>query len=83
MAWSGGGPVAYQLAPRHTHRVSALDVKAAVSSAWIAPKTHITERIMFGTKLGDRIIKSMSSQSLKYMLEGALEGEGFLLGEEL
>lgn len=83
LAWSGGGPVAYQLASRYPHRVSALVAIAAVSSAWIAPKTHIIERIMFGTKLGDRIIKFMSSHSPEHVIEAALQGEGSLRGDEL
>jgi len=83
LAWSGGGPVAYHLASRHPHRVSALVAIAALSSAWIAPKTSITERIMFGTKLGDRIIKFMSSHSPKQLIEGALESESSLRGDEL
>ncbi len=83
LAWSGGGPVAYQIASRYPHRVSALVAIAAVSSACIVPKTHIIERIMFGTKLGDRIIKFMSSHSPEHVIETALEGEGSLRGDEL
>jgi pimeloyl-ACP methyl ester carboxylesterase len=83
LAWSGGGPVAYQLASRHPYRVSALVAIAACSSSWIAPKTHITERIMLGTKLGDRIIKFMSSHSPEHVIEAALKGEGSLRSDEL
>lgn len=83
LAWSGGGPVAYQLASRHPQRVSSMIAIAAVSSAWIAPKTSLAERIMFGTRLGERIIKFMSSHALEHMIEGALEGEGSLRGQEL
>ncbi len=83
LAWSGGGPVAYSLASRHPHRVSVLVAIAAVSSAWVAPKKHIIERIMFGTKLGDRVIKYLSSKSPEHVIEAALEGEGSLRGDEL
>ncbi|KAN0114405.1 alpha/beta hydrolase fold protein [Hyaloscypha variabilis] len=83
LAWSGGGPVAYQLASRHPHRVSSLVAIAAGSSSWIAPKTHITERIVFGTKLGERMIKFISSHWPKHVVEAALEGEGSLRGNEL
>ncbi|KAE8449156.1 hypothetical protein EG329_008540 [Mollisiaceae sp. DMI_Dod_QoI] len=83
LAWSGGGPVAYQIASRHPHRVSSLVAIAAASSAWIAPKTNIIERIMFGTKLGDRIIKFMSSHLPEHVIETVLEGEGSLRGDEL
>jgi pimeloyl-ACP methyl ester carboxylesterase len=38
---------------------------------------------MFGTKLGDRIIKFMSSHSPEHVIETALEGEGSLRGDEL
>ncbi|KUJ17533.1 alpha/beta hydrolase fold protein [Mollisia scopiformis] len=83
LAWSGGGAVAYQLASRHPERVSALVTVAAVSSAWIAPKTPILDRIMFGTKLGNRIIKYISSHSPEHLIEEALKGEGSLRGSEL
>ena len=83
LAWSGGGPVAYQLASRHPQRVCSLVADAAVTSAWIAPNTPIIERIMFGTKLGDQIIKFLCSHSPERVIEGALEGEGSLRGAEL
>lgn len=83
LAWSGGGAAAYQLASLYPHRVSALVAIAAVSSAWIAPKTHITERIMFGTKFGERLIRFMSSRSPEHVIKSALEGEGSLRGDEL
>ncbi|OKL56777.1 hypothetical protein UA08_07811 [Talaromyces atroroseus] len=83
LAWSGGGPAAYQLASRYPHRVSALVAIAAPSSPWIAPKTPILEKIMFGTKIGDRLIKYLTSHSPEHVIEGALEGEGSLRGDEL
>jgi pimeloyl-ACP methyl ester carboxylesterase len=83
LAWSGGGPAAYQLAARYPHRISALVAIAAVSSAAVPPKPHIAERIMFGTKLGDRIVKFLTSHSPEHVVEAALEGEGSLRGDEL
>lgn len=83
LAWSGGGPAAYQLAARHPDRVSCLVTIAALSSAWIAPKAHITERILFGTKLGDGLLKFLSGKSPKNVIAAALKGEGSLRGDEL
>lgn len=83
LAWSGGGPVAYHLASRYPHRVSALVTVAALSSSWIAPKTPILEQIMFGTKVGDRLIKFLTSHSPEHVIEGALEGVGSLSSDEV
>ena len=83
LAWSGGGASAYQLASRYPHRVSTLVAIAAVSMAWIAPKTHITERIMFGTKFGERLIRFISLRLPEHIIKTALEGEGSLRGDEL
>ncbi|KAM0171747.1 hypothetical protein ACHAPC_010965 [Botrytis cinerea] len=83
LAWSGGGPSAYLFASRYPHRVSAIIAIAAVSSSWIAPKAHISERFMFGTKLGESIIKAMAARKPAHIVETALMGEGSLRGEEL
>ena len=83
LAWSGGGPAAYQLASRYPDRVTCLVTIAALSSARIAPKAHITERVLFGTKLGDGLLKYLSGKSPKNVIEAALKGEGSLRGDEL
>ncbi|OAA53390.1 hypothetical protein ISF_08743 [Cordyceps fumosorosea ARSEF 2679] len=84
LAWSGGGPAAYQLASRYPDRVACLVSIAALSSAWIAPpKAHMTERILFGTKLGDGLLRFLSSKSPKNVIAAALKGEGSLRGDEL
>lgn len=83
LAWSGGGPAAYQLAARYPHRVSAIVAIAACSTAWIAPKTHIAERIILGTKLGDWLVKYMTLHSPEHVVEEALKGESSLRGDEL
>ncbi|KAF2161325.1 hypothetical protein M409DRAFT_28362 [Zasmidium cellare ATCC 36951] len=83
LAWSGGGGVAYQLAARHPQRVFAMVAIAAVSKAWIAPKTPLAERVMFGTKFGAKVVDFMSAKVPEHVVQGALEGEGSLRGEEL
>ncbi|KAK3180089.1 hypothetical protein K4F52_008489 [Lecanicillium sp. MT-2017a] len=83
LAWSGGGPSAYQFASRYPDRVTCLVTFAALSSAWVAPKARITERILFGTKVGDGLLKFLSGKSPKNVIEGALKGEGSLRSDEL
>jgi pimeloyl-ACP methyl ester carboxylesterase len=83
LAWSGGGPSAYMLASRYPHRVSALVAIAACSAAWVAPQTRIMDRIMFGTKLGERIVKLAASHRPAHVIEAALESEGSLSKEEV
>ncbi|KAK4505663.1 hypothetical protein PRZ48_003628 [Zasmidium cellare] len=77
------GGVAYQLAARHPQRVFAMVAIAAVSKAWIAPKTPLAERIMFGTKFGAKLVDFMAAKVPEHVVQGALEGEGSLRGEEL
>jgi len=60
MYWSGGGPSAYRLALRHGDNVSALAALAAVSQRceWHPGRD---ERFMFGSALGNWVLKSMRS----------------------
>lgn len=83
LAWSGGGPSAYRLAVRHPDRIPSMVIIAGVSASWVAPKAHISERFMFGTRLGEHIIKFIISRSPEHIAEAALEGEGTIAGEEL
>lgn len=83
LAWSGGGPAAYQLASRYPDRVACLVTIAALSSAWFAPKAHISERILLGTKLGDGLLRYLSGKSPRNVVASALKGEGSLRGDEL
>lgn len=83
LTWSGGGPAAYQLAARHPDRVSSIVSIAALSSAYNAPKTHISERLLLGTKLGHSLLKFASTHWPEHIITSVLEGEGSLRGEDL
>lgn len=82
-AWSGGGPSAYRLAVRHPERVSSLIQVAAVSSRWVAPKPPRSDAFLFGTALGNRVIRLLARYAPNQLVDGALAGEGSLRGEEL
>ena len=58
LCWSGGGPSGWRLAARYGDKVSALAALAAVSrrSPW---RDASDERFMFGTTLGNWILKIM------------------------
>ncbi|KAJ3495393.1 hypothetical protein NLG97_g3424 [Lecanicillium saksenae] len=83
LAWSGGGPSAYQFASRYPDRIICLVTFAAISSTWIAPKTKIKERIVFGTKFGEALLKFLSEKAPRHLVVGAIKGEGSLRGNEL
>ncbi|KAK6000006.1 hypothetical protein QM012_003994 [Aureobasidium pullulans] len=83
LAWSGGGPPAYRLAVRHPSRISAMVIIAAISSSWVASKPHLSERIMFGTSIGEWLIKYMATHNPEHLVEEALKGEGSLRGKKL
>lgn len=83
LAWSGGGPSAYRLAVRHPKKVSALVAIAACSGRWVAPKPDLSQRLLFGTALGTRLIELMSRYRPAHLVKGALEGEGSVRGKEL
>ncbi|WIB76698.1 alpha/beta hydrolase [Curtobacterium sp. MCPF17_002] len=82
-AWSGGGPSAYRLAVRHPHRVSSLIQVAAVSSRWIAPKYPASDAFLFGTALGNWIVRLLARIAPGQLVSGALAGEGSLRGKDL
>lgn len=63
--------------------MSALVTNAALSSAWIAPKPSIKERLIFGTKFGDRIIKFLAPLAPQHLVEETLKAEGSLRGKRL
>ncbi|KEQ60461.1 alpha/beta hydrolase fold protein [Aureobasidium melanogenum CBS 110374] len=83
LAWSGGGPVAFQLAARHPTRVSCVMAIATVSSKYIPPKPCIIDRIMFGTRFGEHVIKYLASHAPDHIVAQALEQEGSLGRDEL
>ncbi|KAH0365347.1 alpha/beta hydrolase fold protein, partial [Aureobasidium melanogenum] len=83
LAWSGGGPVAYQLAARHPTRVSCVVAIATVSSTYIPPKPSMIDRVLFGTRFGEHVINYLASHAPDHIVAQALEQEGSLEGDEL
>jgi pimeloyl-ACP methyl ester carboxylesterase len=83
LAWSGGGPAAYRLAVRHPQQVSAIVAIAAVSSRWVAPDPTTAQRFLFGTAAGGQLIAFLSRRAPGQAVQGALEGEGSVRGQEL
>jgi pimeloyl-ACP methyl ester carboxylesterase len=83
LAWSGGGPPAYRLAVRHPGRVSSLIQVAALSSRWVASAPSLSQRLMFGTNVGQWLIRFLARHAPGQVVEGALTEEGSLRGDEL
>ncbi|HUN32118.1 MAG TPA: alpha/beta hydrolase [Trebonia sp.] len=83
LAWSGGGPPAYRLAVRHPGRVSSLVQVAALSSRWLAPAPSLPARFLYGTNVGQWLVRFLSRRAPGQVVGGALTGEGSLRGEEL
>lgn len=83
LAWSGGGPVAYQLAARHPSRVTCVVAIAAASSTYIPPKPSLIDRVMFGTRFGENVMRYLCSYASNHIVAQALEQEGSLEGDEL
>jgi pimeloyl-ACP methyl ester carboxylesterase len=83
LAWSGGGPAAYRLAVRHPDRISALVAIAALSSRWVEPKPPLAQRLLFGTAAGGHLVALLARRAPGQVVQGALEGEGSLRGDEL
>jgi pimeloyl-ACP methyl ester carboxylesterase len=83
LAWSGGGPSAYRLAVRRPQQVSAMVAIAALSSRWVAPEPTIAQRFLFGTAAGGQLVAFLSRRAPEQAVQGALEGEGSVRGQEL
>ncbi len=82
LCWSGGGPSCYRLAVRHGSRVNALVALAAVSKryAWHAGGD---ERFMFGSALGNWMLKIMREHAPHALVSATLGSEGDLPRAEL
>jgi pimeloyl-ACP methyl ester carboxylesterase len=82
LCWSGGGPSAYRLALRHGDKLSALVALAAVSQRY---EWHPggDERFMFGTALGNWILKIMAEHAQRQLVGATLASEGELSKAEL
>jgi pimeloyl-ACP methyl ester carboxylesterase len=83
LAYSGGGPSAYRLAVRHPDRVSAIVAIAAVSSRYVAPEPTATDRLLFGTRAGQRLLGFLARRAPGQVIGEALASEGSIRGEEL
>lgn len=82
LCWSGGGPSCYRLALRHGDKLSALVALAAVSQRY---EWHAggDDRFMFGTALGNWILKIMSEHAQRALVGATLGAEGELPKAEL
>jgi pimeloyl-ACP methyl ester carboxylesterase len=82
LCWSGGGPSSFRLAVRHGEKVSALVALAAVSQRY---EWHPggDDRFMFGTALGNWILKIMSEHAQRALVSATLGSEGDLPKAEL
>lgn len=82
LCWSGGGPCSYRLALRHGDRVRALVALAAVSQRY---EWHPggDERFMFGTALGNWILKILREHAPHALVGATLGAEGELPKAEL
>lgn len=82
MCWSGGGPAAYRLALRHGGQLQALVALAAVSQRY---EWHPggDERFMFGSVLGNWILKIMREHAQRALIGATLGSEGELSKADL
>lgn len=82
LCWSGGGPSAYRLALRHGDKLNALVALAAVSERY---EWHPggDERFMFGSALGNWIVKIMREHAQRALVGATLSSEGELPKAEL
>lgn len=82
MCWSGGGPTAFRLALRHGEQLNALVALAAVSQRY---EWHPggDERFMFGTALGNWMLKIMAEHAQRQLVSATLASEGELSQAEL
>lgn len=83
LSWSGGGPCGYRLAVRHPSRVGSLVAFAAVSKAYQVPPPTLSERFLFGTSAGRRLMRILGTHRPKDYITGVLASESSLAGEQL
>ncbi len=81
--WSGGGPAGYRLAVRHPDRVAALVANAAISRAFLPQNEDLTTRLLFGTRVGRRLLRLLAARVPKQYIAGALSSQGDLTKEQL
>lgn len=82
MAWSGGGPSGYRLALRQRGAVSALVALAAVSQRYVW-HSGPDERLLFGTALGQWLLRQMRLHAPQALVGATLSSEGTLPKAEM
>lgn len=82
LAWSGGGPSSYRLAAKHPGRVSALAATSCVSRRYAVEKTT-TDGFMFGTAIGNWLMRVLVAHAPDQVVQGELDSEGDLTKEQL
>lgn len=82
LAWSGGGPSCYRLAIRHCGQVRSL-VQLATLSRRYDWHSGANDRFMFGSALGNWILKLMRVHALRALVSATLGAEGELTQAEL
>ena len=82
LCWSGGAPCSYRLALRHGDSVRALVALAAVSQRYVWQPDG-DERFMFGTALGNWLLKTLREHAPHALVGATLGSEGELPAAEL
>lgn len=83
LSWSGGGPSGYRLAVRHPDRVRAIVALDAVSKAYPRPHEDLPTRLMFKTRPGNWLLRTMAAHAPEQLVSATLESEGSLTKEQL
>lgn len=82
-AWSGGGPSAYRLAIRHPERITCLVQVAAISSRCVIPPSAAADQFLFGTRIGNWLVRRLVRYVPGRIITGSLASEGSLGRDEL
>ncbi|HEY5857860.1 MAG TPA: alpha/beta hydrolase [Aldersonia sp.] len=82
LAWSGGGPAAFQLAARHRDRVTALVAVSPVTTRYTEPPPGLSKRLLFGNPIGMRLMGLLGRVAPDQVVSGAIGSEGTLEGDE-
>lgn len=83
LCWSGGGPSTYRLAVRHPERVRAIVSLDAVSKAYPRPHEDVPTRLMFTTRPGNWLLRTMAAHAPKQMIQATLDAEGSLTKKQV
>lgn len=82
LAWSGGGPAAFQLAARHHDRVLSLVAVSPVATRYTEPPPGISQRLLFGNPVGLRLMGLLGKVAPAQIVAGAIASEGTLDADE-